>query len=145
MNEDICKIIRDARHNKGFSQAMVAKLAGTSQQVVNNIENNINARSLFLPEVCRVLGVNLFNLTDVKRADSGDGIRSLNLDLEELNIISDSVINTLLKLATTAQDAETDFKLDEGNAIALGNVLIAQLVTDVNVNLASMHSGRKVD
>lgn len=62
--------LRRLRKAKGMSQAKLAELSGVSQQLISQIENGVNERTLELPSLARALGCGIDEL-DPNYIDTG--------------------------------------------------------------------------
>lgn len=59
LNDELGKIFRERRKELGIAQWQLAEKIGTRQQVIAHIENGVAKRSVFAPEICKILGLNL--------------------------------------------------------------------------------------
>lgn len=59
LNKYIGLSIKAHRKQAKLTQAQLGERVGTSQQIIAAIEKGLSKRSVFIPEVCRVLGLDI--------------------------------------------------------------------------------------
>ncbi len=88
--------VRKARKRMGMTQSVLARLVGTSQQVIASIETGVSQRTRLLPEICQVLELDVYQFTEgVADPEEKPEKRVLTLTEQEVEQIRASLIQTL--------------------------------------------------